>query len=181
MEPVGFHRACAACGSLVHDLSSLEVEEVEALLSDDPSTCVRARINAAGVVETKAGRGDGMRRMVIIAGASAGLLISPPLLAQAKHSEGAIVGNAETFGIETKIVAQNEAGRAFHAKIRADGRYRLRHVPAGIYTLHFIPNCGSRWTISNVTVGNGETVVPSSHDNGGCVVVGRLEIIEHRG
>jgi len=180
MVPTGCHRTCATCDKVVHDLSQHEASEIEALLRDAPDTCVRARIDSLGVVETKAGAQSGIRRIVIAIGASAGLLISQPVAAREKHPARAIIGQTSTFGFKIKVVATDASGNAFRATVRDNGRYKIKNIPAGTYTLEFVPDCGDRWTIENVVVAEGDTVVPDRPNAGQCIVVGKLEIEDHR-
>jgi hypothetical protein len=177
MAPAGCDRACAKCDTIVHDLSRHEVDEIEALLRAGPEICVRASVDAVGVVATRAG----MRRIVAAVGASAGLLIGQPALAHDKRPEGAIVGKIDTFGFRAKVTAENAAGGLYRARVRSDGRYKIAHVPAGTYALHFVPDCGDGWTIENIVVGNGEASIPVTPDRGGCIIVGKLEIDDNRG
>jgi hypothetical protein len=181
MAPAGCARICARCDKAVHDLSLHTFDEAEALLRADPGTCVRARIDADGVVALKPGRRGDARRMVIAAAASAGLLAAAaPAFAGRDRPAGAIAGNIETFGIRMGVTATGPDGQAFRARINGNGRFRLRHLPAGTYTLTFVPTCGDSWTVENVVVGAGETRVPNVQHMNNCIVVGLLRIEDPR-
>ena len=177
MTPAGCDRICARCDTVIHDLSSLEFDEAEALLRRGAETCVRARIDADGVVALKPGRGGNIRRMVIAAGVSAGLLAGTPALAQQERPEGSITGRADTYAFRVKVTATDANGKSFRTTARnSKGKYRFKHLPAGTYKLAFASDCGEEWTVENVVVGSGETVVPDSRPEDACIVVGMLRI-----
>jgi Carboxypeptidase regulatory-like domain len=180
MVPAGCARVCARCDKAVHDLSLHTLDEAEALLRADPDTCVRARIDADGVVALKPGRRGDARRMVIAAAASAGLLAAAPAFARQDRPAGAIAGTIETFGIRMRVTATGTDGQAFRARINGNGRFRLRHLPAGTYTLTFVPTCGDSWRVDNVVVGAGETRMPNVQHMNNCIVVGLLRVEDPR-
>lgn len=176
MRPAGCHRLCARCDKVIHDLSQLDIDEVQALLRRDPDSCVRASIGADGVVGLKTGR-RGKRKMVLAAAATATLLAAPqPSWARQDRPTGIIAGTVESFGFRLRVTATGQDGRAFRVRIGGNGRYRIRHVPAGTYTLTFAPSCGESWTVENVIVGNGQTNVAHVQDPNPCIVVGLLRI-----
>lgn len=184
MTPTSCGRICARCDKVIHDLSQYEPGEAEALLRADPETCVRARIGADGAVELKPARRGGARRMVVAA-ATAGLLSAgAPAFAKPDGPDrpgGAIAGKVYAFGYRVRVTAESPSGRAFRAKSKSNGRFRIKGVPTGTYTLTFSPDCGETWTVENVVVGHGVTVVPRSQNEAGCIVVGRLRIEDDRG
>ena len=176
MTPAGRARLCARCDKVVHDLSRYELSEAETLLRQNPGACVRARIGADGTVALKPGRRGGAGRMAMVLAATAGVLgAGAPALAR-ERPEGAIVGNVQTFGNRVRIVATGPGGQTYRGRVGSSGRFRIRGVPAGTYALTFIPACGDRWTVANVVVANGETVVPDVANTGGCIIVGMLQI-----
>jgi hypothetical protein len=183
MAPAGCGRECARCDKIVFDLSQFEIDEAEALLRSRPGGCVRARIGPDGSVELKRTRQGAARRMVVAAAATAGLLATgAPALAKPARPGGAIAGKIEAHGSQVRVAATDSNGRKFKAKVGRDGRYRIEGVPAGAYTLtFFVPLCGNRWTVENVVVGDGETLAPRSPEEGGCIVVGMVEIVADRG
>ena len=182
MAPAGCARACGRCDKIVYDLSQYTVDEVEALLRRGPDTCVRAWIDNDGVVALKPGRrGDG-RRMMIAAAATAGLLAaSTPAFARTDRPDGRIAGHVDTFGIPIRVTATGTDGQTYRARVNREGRFRIRHLPTGTYTLTFVPDCGERWTVENVVVSVEETILPEVQNENGCIVVGMLSIEEQRG
>lgn len=183
MIPLGCGRMCARCDKVIRDLSQYELDEAEALLRANPDTCVRARIGADGAVALKRGRRDGARRMVIAAAATAGLLsaAAAPAFAKPGGPPGAIAENVHSFGFRVKVTATTQDGRTFRTTAKSSGRFRIKGVPAGTDTLTFVPGCGERWTVENVVVGEGETIVPRSENEGGCIIVGMLRIEDETG
>ena len=177
MAPVDRSRICARCDKVIHDLSHYEFDEAEALLRRSPDTCVRARIGADGAVALKPGHRAKARRMMVAVAVTAGLLAAAePALARRDRPGGVIVGNAESAGFRVRVTATGRDGTTFRTTVNRDGRYRIRRVPAGIYTLVFVPSCGESWTIENVVVGDGETVVPPTDDPGACIIIGMVRI-----
>jgi hypothetical protein len=182
MTPSGCDRICARCDHLVHDLSHYTFDEAEALLRADPGTCVRAAIDADGVVALKPGREGRVRRMVIAAAATAGLLTaSAPAYARQERPGGAIAGNIQSYGERIRVTATDTSGRTFRVRAKSNGRFRIRHVPAGTYTLTFDPDCGSSWTVENVVVREAETNLPGVESPDQCVVIGLLRIEDSNG
>ena len=176
MTPAGCDRVCARCDKVIHDLSQYEFGEAETLLRSDPDACVRAHIGADGAVALKPGRPGGTRRTMIAIAATASLLTAgTPAFARRDRPEGAIAGNVESYGIRVRVTATGPGGETFRARARGNGQFRIRRIPAGTYTLTFVPDCGQQKTVENVVVGNGETVV-SDVTVSDCIVVGMLRI-----
>ena len=182
MTPADRARICARCDTPVHDLASYSLEEAEALLRDDPHTCVRARVRSDGSVALRPSRRGDARRMMIAVAASAGLLAAgTPAMAKKDHPPGIIAGKVENPWYRTRVVATGANGQTFRTKVKRNGSFRINHLPGGTYSLEFRPDCGSIWTIDNVVVGAGETVVPQTRDDNECIMVGMLRIVEAKG
>ncbi|HYN46511.1 MAG TPA: carboxypeptidase-like regulatory domain-containing protein [Allosphingosinicella sp.] len=182
MTPAGCDRVCARCDKLIHDLSQYQIDEAEALLRRNPGTCKRAHIDTDGVVALKPGRRGRARRMVIAVAATAGLLTAgAPAFAKRDRPDGAISGNVESFGIRMRVTATGTGGQTFRARAKSNGRFRIRRLPAGTYTLTFVPECGNSWMVENVVVRDGETIVPNVGNADGCIIIGLLRIEDGRG
>jgi hypothetical protein len=177
MTPVGRDRVCARCDKVIRDLSSYAFEEAEALLRGNPDACVRARVDAGGVVALKPSRRGGIHRMVVAIGASASLLAaSEPALAGRKSPKGVISGKVETSAWNTRVTATGADGKPRRVRVKADGRYKIKHLPAGSYKLIFAPDCGDSWVVDGVVVEERRTIVTNTVDPNGCIVVGLLRI-----
>jgi hypothetical protein len=177
MAKAGCTRICSRCDTAVHDLSQYDLDEAEALLRSSADICVRAQIDADGTVALRAGQQGSGRRMVVAAAVSAALLTAgQPAFARQERPGGAIAGHVWAAGYRVRIEATSQSGMTFRTRVKANGRYHLRHLPAGTYSLRFVPACGDDWTIENVVVGAGLSNVPEGTRQGGCIVVGLLRI-----
>lgn len=177
MAQAGCGRTCARCDKVVHHLSRYDMDGVEALLRADPDACVRAQIGADGAVELKPGRGAGARRLVVAAAVSASLLTTgEPALAKEGRPAGAIAGQVEECGFKVRITATHESGRTYSAKAGLNGRYKIKHLPAGTYNLAFHSEAGDDWKVDNVAVGREKVIVPARQDPQQCIVIGLLRV-----
>jgi len=182
MTPAGRARMCVRCDKAVFDLSRYDLDEAEALLRAKPGLCVRACVDADGAVALKPGRQDGRRRMIVAAAVTAGLLATAgPALAREDHRPGSLAGRVDGGSWGGTVVATDREGRTFRARMRANGRYRIGRLPAGTYMLTFDTGCGGRWTVENVVIGDGESVVRDSESPNVCITVGLVEIEDGRG
>jgi hypothetical protein len=182
MTPADRARVCARCDKAVHDLSNFSFDEANALVRADSEVCVRARVQPDGSVALKPSRRGDARRMVIAVAASAGLLAaSAPAMAKKEGPPGAIAGRVEYPWHQTRVVATSASGQTFRAKVKRNGRFRIGHLPDDTYTLEFRPDCGDSWKVENIVVGGGETVVPNTRSEAGCIIVGMLKIEDPRG
>jgi hypothetical protein len=178
----GCGRICGRCDKVVHDLALYSLDEAEALLRASPGTCVRAAVDAEGVVALRPGRGEGARRMVVAAAVAAGLLAGgAPALAKGERPQGAITGKIENYGFGGRVVATGQDGRTYRGGVKGNGRYRIRHVPPGSYALTFMTTCGGKEPIGDVVVGDGEAIAPEAKESSACIVIGMLRIEDDRG
>ena len=182
MAPDGRGRMCARCDKLIHDLSQYTLEEAEGLVRRSGDTCVRARVGADGAVALKGAGVRGARRMVVAAAVTAGLLAAAePALAGRDRPRGSIAGSVDGHAARTRVVAADQSGRRFRTRVGRDGQYRIGHLPAGTYTVTFIPSCGDRWTVENVVVSDGVTIVPEVRNPTECIYIGLLRIEDSSG
>src|SRR5205085_11825779 len=126
------------------------LDDAEALLRANPGRCVRARIGPDGAVALKPGGKGKARRMVVAAAAAAGLLASTPVYARQDRPGGAISGRVDSYGTRIRVIATGPDGREYRRRAGVDGRFRIKHLPAGTYRLTFTPGCGDSWTVENV-------------------------------
>lgn len=179
MKPTGCHRLCARCDKVIHDLSQLDIDEAETLLSRGEDSCVRAQINGGGEIALRPARSGRIGKLVVAIATTATLFaVAEPAHGRRGRAQGAIVGTVEAFGLTVQVTATAQDGSRFRARVNRDGRYRLRRIPAGTYTLTFDPSCGENWIVENVVVGHGPTTVERSRSPDGCIVIGQARIIE---
>jgi hypothetical protein len=182
MTPQGCDRVCARCDKVIHDLSLRTIDEVETLLRDNPDSCVRARVTADGEVVVKKERSGRALRMMVAMGASATLVAgATPALARDKGPPGAISGSLVANDFPIRVTATSADGKSYRVKANSKRRYRIRHLPAGTYTLTIAPSCGDSWTVENVVVRDSETVVPTTVNPAGCITIGLLRIEGNQG
>lgn len=180
MTPVERGRMCARCDKVVHDLERYSLDEAEALLRRAPGSCVRARVRCDGVVILRE-TGRAGTRTILAAAAAAGMLAAgQPAAAKVGGPAGAISGQVNASDSTVRVTATSREGKRFKTKVK-HGRFNLRHIPVGTYRLTFVPDCGSRWTLEEVVVRGGETVVPATTGPNECIVVGRLQVDDRRG
>jgi hypothetical protein len=181
MTPAACARVCGRCDKPVHDLSQYSLDEAEALVRSNPGVCVRARIEGDGSIALKPSRLGEARRMVIAVAATAGLLAaSAPAIASQDRSAGTIAGKVQYPWFRTHVIATGANGQTFRARVKNNGKFRLGHLPAGTYALTFHPDCGDSWTVEDVVVGAGETIVPDTEDRSRCITIGMLRIEDDR-
>ncbi len=182
MTPTGCDRVCARCDKVIHDLSLRTIDEVEALLRDHPDSCVRARVTGDGEVVLKRERSGRALRMMVAMGASATLVAGAmPALAKDKGPPGALSGSIVATDFPIRVTATSADGKSYRTKADSKLRYRIRHLPAGTYTLTIAPSCGDSWVVENVVVRDTETVVPTAVNPGGCITVGLLRVEKNQG
>ena len=161
MRAEGCNRFCHRCEQTIHDLSRLTLDEAQALLAAGNKVCVRAKLNADGVVDTMTGRKGTTRRMIATVGASVGLLaLSAQAAATDNKPLGAISGTVRVVEDRLLAIATGPDGREYRAKVKPNGNYRIKHLPSGPYRVRFAVHCntGERggWDGPVVAVGNVE-------------------------
>lgn len=178
MRPDGCDRFCARCDRTVHDLSQLDIDEVQALVRRDPESCVRAIIQPDGAVRLRvAEAGQARRLMVATTAAVAMLAAGAPALAESATATGSIAGKVSLPVGRTEIAVTDADGRVYRGRVKGDGRYRVRRLPPGTYTVTFTSDCGDPWTLAPpVIVTADKTAQADSQDRSGCIVVGLLRL-----
>jgi hypothetical protein len=151
MAQDGCNRFCARCTTTIHDLANYTFEEAEALLSSPEPVCVRAQIGADRAIVLQPGRSGKLRRMVVVATASVGLMaMSSAAIATKRGPEGMIAGIIYEMDERTAVAAIGADGARHEVKTDRSGRFRIKHLAPGTYQLEFT-NANSTWS--------GETVV----------------------
>jgi hypothetical protein len=121
--------------------------------------------------------------MVIAASASAGLLAAcAPTTMSAMRDRpvrtlaGKVSATDANSIYGTRVTATDANGFSFHGQVKGDGRYVIKRVPVGTYTLIFVPACGDSWKVENIVVATDAPVVADTKDPNECITVGKLLI-----
>ena len=176
MAPSGCNRLCARCDTVVHDLSVLTFDEAQALVRREPDACVRATINARGEVALKSS-GVSVRQMVIALGASVGLFAGgAPVAAAERHDRASIAGTLTTSDWNTRVTATSAEGKSYRTRVKQSGKYRLKRLPPGTYSLTFVPSCGDPWSVDAIKVADNQPLTLDATDPNPCIVVGAIRI-----
>jgi hypothetical protein len=145
MESAGCNRFCGACSETIHDLAELTAQEAEALLREPGKHCVRAQVGPDGVLALKPSHLGHSQKILVAVGASFGLLASAcSTLPSAESPTGVIAGKLVPWTYVQSVEAIDDNGRAYKAKVRADGSYYFKPLPYGTYSLRYTDLCGSR-------------------------------------
>ncbi len=178
MAPRGCNRLCAACDTLVHDLSSLTVDEADAILDSGEPVCVRARIGRDGTIETAPPAERSSRRMVASVGA--GVLLAtaacqttafPPVSPRYQIS-----GQSQFGGWATNAQLTSSDGRTRSMRIRGDRQFRFVNLRPGTYSLTLSNGCGEPTVVNNIVVSD-DVDLGAVEDNDGddCIIIGVME------
>ena len=167
MEPMGSARHCARCDKAIHDLSQYTVAEAEGLLDSGENICVRAALDRDGAVRLKSSSPGKSRRMIASFAASVALIAGAgPALAAGKDPQGVIAGVAGDTPRGTVVRASDGEGRIYVAKVRRDGRYKIKHVRPGRYDLSFFETDDLHWSAGTIEVEDRKTsIVNTSNPN----------------
>ena len=178
MAPRGCNRLCAACDTVVHDLSALTVDEADALLDSGEPVCVRASIGRDGTVKTAPSAGRSSRRMVASVGA--GLLLATaacqtPMLAPVSPRYQ-ISGQVQFGGWATSAQLKSSDGRTRSMRIRSDRQFRFVNLRPGTYSLTLGNGCGEPTVVNDIVVNDdialGDVAI---NDGDMCIIVGVMQ------
>ncbi|WP_432770437.1 MAG: carboxypeptidase regulatory-like domain-containing protein [Sphingopyxis sp.] len=184
MAPAGCNRACGRCETTVFDLSEYDVDQVETLLATGGRVCVRAHVDAGGGVRLKSPSSGNARRVVLAMGASAAMLMTGGQAAAVDERQpgGAIAGTIDTsWPFNMTITAKGDDGREYRGKVKKNGRYKIKKLPPGTYSLDVQGGCGDPWSSGKVTVREREAVQHNATDPNDCIIVGMIEIQQNDG
>ena len=179
MRPDGCNRHCARCDKTIHDLAHLTLNQAEALLRSGEGVCVRARIDADGLVGLKADGKRNSHRMITLGVCASLFSLNGQAIAGARPPRGMIAGTVETVSWKVVVTATGEDGKKYRTRVRSDGRYKIKNLPYGTYALEFSPDCGDSWKGGQVVVQNSEITVERNKDPNQCIVIGMIEIGDH--
>jgi len=178
MVPQGCHRHCASCDKIIHDLASMTIAEVEALVAGEPEPCVRAVISPDGVVVTKPTVRD--RRFTTALSASAALATAACQGLPAKFPVyGNVIGKVDYNGCSGgQVIAIGKDGRRYQSAVGIyKSKYRLLYLPYGDYELEYRVNgMSSSTNVGRLTVSARTVVGPTIKSEDECIVVGLMKI-----
>lgn len=173
MSPRGCNRHCAACDTVIHDLSLITVEEAEALLDSGDEVCVKASVRRDGSIRTAPSRTSKSRRMVATIGASISLATAACQTPQItpRHE---LTGQVREGGWRPSAELVSATGKTYSVTIRGDQKFRFTNLRPGNYTLN-IHDCAGTHTVSNIAVQDdlnlGEIDLSEVSD---CIIIGKL-------
>ena len=176
--PQGCNRHCAVCDTTIHDLSSMTVDETEALLLSGEEVCVRAEVARNGTVRTAHPAIPGSRRIVAAIGASVSLAAAACQPATISHvtPRYEINGHFNYLSMTTQATLTSSTGKTYKSRINGDQQFRFTNLPAGTYKLSF-DDCGEMKEIPDIVVFDdvdmGEV---KGFNDGNCIIIGKLKL-----
>jgi hypothetical protein len=159
----------------------MTIGEIETLIDTGKEICVRAQINGQGRVALKSDAWRDARRMFATVGAGLGLMTTGGAVASPRPAEGEIAGKVENSDWNTRATATGADGKIYSAKVKYNGRYKIKHLPPGTYRLSFTAECSEPWEAGNVIVAAGKKTIGNTTEEYGCIVVGLLELENKNG
>ena len=178
MAPQGCNRHCAVCDTTIHDLSSMTVDETEALLLSGEEVCVRARVASDGTVKTAQPGRHNSRRIVAAIGASVSLAAAAcqPATMSGVSPRYEIKGQFNYLVMTTRATLTSSTGKTYKSWVKGDQQFRFTNLPAGTYKLSF-DDCGEVTEIPGIVVSDdvdlGEI---KGLNDGGCIIIGKLKL-----
>jgi hypothetical protein len=177
MAVSGCNRHCAACDTVIHDLSLMTVGEAENLLAAKEEICVKAIVRPDGTVRTAKTRTRTSRRMVTTVGVSLSLATAACQTASPQVSpryEVAGQVKLENWSSTAKLVSAT--GKTYSFSIRSDRKFRFANLRPGTYTLFFYGSCNEEHKIENIVVHDDLNLGELEwNDEGDCIIIGKLK------
>lgn len=177
MTPHGCNRQCAACNTVIHDLSSMTVADTEALLNAQSEICVRASVTSDGSVRTADFGSSQSRRIFAAIGASFSLATAAcqttqPIVSPRYEVAGQVkLGN---WSNQARLVS--DAGKTYTFAIKGDRKFRFTNLRPGTYSLTFYGSCNEVHSFDNIAVKQdvnlGELEWTDEED---CIIIGMMQ------
>jgi len=169
----GCDRHCAACDTLVHDLSAMTVEEVESLLDSGERICVRVEVDRRGRVKTGDVARRDARRILACAGA---MLAAACQTTPGGHFENGYTLSgrvlATSFSGGSRI--RDSQGDSAKLLIGKDGRFDVHGLSPGSYTLDVLDYCGERHEFTDIAITDTDVDLGRLEIETSCVIVGLI-------
>jgi hypothetical protein len=174
MAPRGCNRHCASCDKTIHDLSALELAEVEDLLESGEGVCVRARVGKDGIVKL-ADAAHGKRRMIAAVGALATLATAacqtvPP---ESERPNRFYISGILPDYYDGKPVVRSNDGQAWHvAQAYRSAAFRVPDLYPGVYSVTYTA-CGRERVLDNIVIRD-SSIELGQLEGDDCIVVGLI-------
>lgn len=183
MAPRGCNRFCKQCERTIIDLSALDIDQAENMLTHESRVCVRARVDGEGIVELKRKQGGSVRRMIFATGASLGMMMTGAHAAEkGKEPRGEIGGKLDTswpYGMV--VTAKGADGKEHRGKVKRDGGYKIKRLAPGTYSIEVSGGCGENWDAGTVVVRDRDVVRHDATDPNDCIIVGMIQLERNDG
>lgn len=182
MMPNAQGRYCSRCTTTVHDLSQLTAAETAALIQSGQPVCAKARLSRDGHAVVGADAGRKSRLIPVAIGAALALVLSSSAaLAKERRPEGAIAGRVEDGWSNSTVTAIGADGVRHTAKIGYYGKYKIKHLPPGVYQIEFFESDENRWSGGQVVVSDRKTTICNTINPNPPIIVGLVEIDRNDG
>lgn len=177
MSRAGCHRHCASCDRIVHDLSELDVDAIDALMDREHEVCVRAEIAADGNVRTKDARHSVARRVATTVGMSVTLSLaacqSPSVSAVTPLYS--LTGSFPGYGHgDRRITLTRSDGYVIRKRVKPGRSFEIPNLYAGNYELVVETSCSQplvrKIVITGEGVDAGEMKMASE-----CIIIGVMK------
>jgi hypothetical protein len=178
MAPQGCNRLCSSCDTIIHDLTSMTVDEAEALLDNNEEICVRARIAPDGNVRTADSAFPKSRRIIAAVGASLSLATAAcqttaPLSVSPRYE---ISGQLKQYSWAGSARLQSDTGKAYKRTIWGDGKFRFSNLRPGKYTLSLIGTCEEVYRFDDIIVDKDIILNEiETNDRNDCIIIGVMQ------
>lgn len=182
MTPNAQGRFCSRCATTVHDLSKLSAAETAALIDSGQPICAKARLDRNGHALVGGEGGRKTRLFPAAIGAALALaLSSSAALAKERRPEGAIAGRVEYGSSTSTVTAIGADGVRHTAKVGRYGKYKIKHLPPGVYQIEFFESDENRWSGGQIVVADRKSTICNTINPNPPIIVGLVEIDRNEG